>query len=32
MAGQLRGALGELDAVIRDARTAIAPRGPGPDG
>jgi anti-anti-sigma factor len=31
-AGQLRGALGELNAVIRDARTAITARGPGPDG
>jgi hypothetical protein len=32
LAGQLRRARGELDAVIRDARTAIARRGPGPDG
>jgi anti-anti-sigma regulatory factor len=31
LAGQLRRARGELDAVIRDARTTIARRGPGRD-
>jgi hypothetical protein len=32
LAGQLRRALGELDAVIRDAHTAVTPRDPGPRG
>jgi hypothetical protein len=31
LAGRLRRARGELDAVVRDVRTTIARRGPGPD-
>ncbi len=31
LAGQLHWALGELDAVIKDARTAVAQRQPGPE-
>jgi anti-anti-sigma regulatory factor len=31
LAGQLHRALGELDAVIKDARTAVAQRQPGPE-
>lgn len=32
LAGQLHRALGELDAVIKDARTAVAQRQPEPGG
>jgi hypothetical protein len=31
LAGQLHRALGELDAVIKDVRTAVGHRQPGPE-